>query len=291
MVELDNKQESWNIGSSDNSLPESWWQSIKKTKEEAIVWKTTSEGLAQQAAWVKADNLKGEVVEKTKDHEKVESFIRESCIEPIKWVDNVVGFNDLVQLLIKSAEDENLPEVKKSIEDWNAKDKRIYELSAYRKLIRKWFILPSDIRPYYDSANKEHVYHLWVDYNVEAWKKVKAIYDGKVVEASLDGWLWYKIILEHEMSDWTKFYSLYGHLGSKSLPKVWDKVRKWEKIWRVWEAFTEENGNRNEHLHFQIMENRDSSVWYSKNLWEWNYDVLRSFGKEAVLNQWWSIDG
>lgn len=291
MVELDNNQESWNMGSSNNSLPENPGQLVEKINDEQVVWKETSEVLTDQAAQVNEGNLKNEVLEKTKDHEKVESFISESCIEPIKWVDNVVGFNDLVQLLVKSVEDENLPEVKKSIEDWNAKDKRIYELSAYKKLIRKWFILPSDIRPYYDSANKEPVYHLWVDYNVKAWKKVKAIYDGKVVEASLDGWLWYKIILEHEMPDGTKFYSLYGHLGSKSLPMVWDTVRKWEKIWRVWEAFTEENGNWNEHLHFQIMENKDSAVWYSKNPWEWNYDVLKSFGKEAVLNQWWSIDG
>ena len=82
------------------------------------------------------------------------------------------------------------------------------------------------------------------------------------------------------MDDWTKFYSLYGHLGSKNLPTVWQSIEKWMKIWEVWDAFTSDNGDWEEHLHFQIMENVDSPKWYSKNEWEWNYDVLESFGKE-----------
>lgn len=214
------------------------------------------------------------------EKESVQEFIRKNCSEPIEWVDKIVSFTDLVKLLVKSAEDENLPEVKKSIELWNAKDKRIYELPAYKHLIEKWFILPSDVRTYYDSANREPVYHLWVDYNVKAGTEVKAMYDWKVVKSWLDGWLWHKVIIEHSMPNWTKFYSLYGHLGSENLPAVWQLVEKWMKIWEVWEAFTKDNGDWEEHLHFQIMENLDSKKWYSKIEWEWNYDVLKSFGKE-----------
>lgn len=210
---------------------------------------------------------------------EVQEFIWKNCVEPIEWVDRIVPFNELAQLLIKSAEDENLPEVKKSIETWNAKDQRIYELPAYKQLIEKWFILPSDVRTYYDSANREPVYHLWVDYNVKWGTEVKSMYKWKVIKSWLDGWLWHKVIVEHEMEDWTKFYSLYGHLGSKNLPAVWQTVEKGTKIWEVWEAFTEDNWDRNSHLHFQIMENLDSKRWYSKIEWEWNYDVLKSFGK------------
>ncbi len=210
---------------------------------------------------------------------EVQEFIWKNCVEPIEWVDRIVPFNELAQLLIKSAEDENLPEVKKSIESWNAKDQKIYELPVYKQLIEKWFILPSDVRTYYDSANREPVYHLWVDYNVKWWTEVRSMYKWKVLKSWLDGWLWHKVIIEHEMDDWTKFYSLYGHLGSKNLPAVWQMVEKWMKIWEVWEAFTEDNGDWEEHLHFQIMENVDSPKWYSKVEWEWNYDVLKSFGK------------
>ena len=212
--------------------------------------------------------------------EIVQEFIRDNCSEPIEWVDRIVPFSELVQQLIKSAEDEKLPEVKKSIESWNAKDQRIYKLPAYKNLIEKWFILPSDVRTYYDSANREPVYHLWVDYNVKAGTGVKSMYDWRVVASWLDWWLWHRVIIEHEMNDWTKFCSLYGHLGPKGLPKVWDNVGKWKQIWEVWDAFTSDNGDREEHLHFQIMENMDSPKWYSKNEWEWNYDVLKSFGKE-----------
>ena len=165
---------------------------------------------------------------------------------------------------------------------WLAKDKRIYELPAYKNLIEKWwFIIPSDIRTSYDSAGQKPVQHLWVDYNVKAGTEVKSMYGWKVVASWLDGWLWYKVIIEHEMKDWAKFYSLYGHLGSKDLPKIWDKVAKGMKIWEVWAPFSEENWNWEEHLHFQIMESADSKEWYSdpEQGQIWNYDVLKSFGK------------
>ncbi len=226
--------------------------------------------------------------------EKVQDFINNNCLEPIEWVDRIVPFNELAKLLVKSAGDQiaenqswyklfgriKSKRVLKSIKEWNAKDEWIYELPAYKQLIKKWFILPSDVRTYYDSANREPVYHLWVDYNVKAGTEVKSMYDWKVVESWLDGWLWHKVIIEHTMPDWTKFYSLYGHLGHKGLPKVWDNIKKWMKIWEVWKPFTKDNGDWEEHLHFQIMENADSPRWYSKTEWEWNYDVLKSFGKK-----------
>ena len=225
--------------------------------------------------------------------ERVQDFINNNCSEPIEWVDRIVPFNELAKLLVKSAGDLvknkswykvfgriKSKRVLKSIKEWNAKDKWIYELPAYKQLIEKWFILPSDVRTYYDSANRKPVYHLWVDYNVKWWTEVKSMYDWKVVKSWLDGWLWHKVIIEHTMPDWTRFYSLYGHLGHKGLPKVWQIVEKWMKIWEVWEAFTANNWNWNSHLHFQIMENINSKRWYSKTEWEWNYDVLKSFGKK-----------
>ena len=264
-----------------SKLSENLWQSFDESEyEEQISWINTENDLAKEDAKLKVENLKSKLFEDSDKPEKVQEFIRNNCSEPIEWVDKIVPFNELVQILIKSAEDQNLSEVKENIEQWNAKDKRIYELPAYKELIEKWFILPSDVRTYYDSANREPVYHLWVDYNVKAGTEVKSMYDWKVVESWLDGWLWHKVIIEHTMPDWTKFYSLYGHLGSRDLPGIWDEVKKGMKIWEVWMPFTEENWDWEEHLHFQIMENIDSKKWYSKVEWEWNYDVLKSFGKK-----------
>ena len=233
---------------------------------------------------------KDKVSETVDGREKVQEFIRNNCSEPIEWVDTILPFANFAQMMVKSAEEQVAKKqgwisriknkrVLKNIKKWNAKYKKIYELPVYKELIEKWFILPSDVRNYYDSANKEPVHHLWIDYNVKWGTEVRSMYDWKVVESWLDGWLWHKVIIEHTMPDWTKFYSLYGHLGSKDLPKKWQIVEKWMKIWKVWEAFTKDNWNRNSHLHFQIMENIDSPRWYSKTEWEWNYDVLESFGK------------
>jgi len=218
---------------------------------------------------------------------EVQEFIRKNCVEPIEWVDKVIWFNEFAQLLIKSAEEENLPEVKKSIQEWDAKDERIYKLPAYNHLIEKWFILPSDVRTYYDSANKEPVHHLWIDYNVKWGTEVKSLYDWEVVWSwyTWEPWkssLWHKVIIRHKMPDWTEFYSLYGHLWKSGLISQWTLVKKWDTIWKVWEALTDENWNWNSHLHFQIMENENSPEWYSRIEWEWNYDVLKSFGKEQI---------
>lgn len=218
--------------------------------------------------------------EDTDKKERVSEFIRDNCSEPISGVDKVVPYKDLVEILLKWAEDEWKEDVKKSILDGKAKDKRIYELSAYKKLVDNGFILPSDVRNYYDSANREPVYHLGVDYNIKAWTEVKSIYDGKVVASGLDWWLWHKVIVEHTTENWDKFYSLYGHMWSSQLPTVWSDVKKWDLIWKVWQPFTQDNWDWEEHLHFQIMEDKDSPRWYSKNEWEWNYDVLKSFGKK-----------
>ena len=245
-----------------------------------------------------ADDLISKLNEKDVNHEKVQEFIRNNCSEPIEWVDTIVPYKELFDSLVKSAEDEfekvkslwvwveskeykDAFEVKNKLELFKkskkeklsdeekkrieglAKDKRLYELPVYKKLIEKWwFILPSDVRDYYDSAGQVSVYHLWIDYNVKAGTEVKSMYKWKVVKSGLDWWLWHKVIIEHETGDWTKFYSLYGHLGSKNLPTVWQTVEKGMKIWEIW--IYEENWWWNSHLHFQIMKNVDSDRWYYK---------------------------
>ena len=213
--------------------------------------------------------------EDSEKKEKVREFIRDNCSEPIAGIDRIVPYKDLVEMLVKWAEDEWKEDVKKSILESNPKDKRIYELKVYKDLIEKWFILPSDNRSY-----KGEQYHLWVDYNVRAWFEVRSIYNWEVVASWLDWWLWHRVIIRHSMPDGTNFYSLYAHLGPDQLPEEGKNIKIWDIIGRVWAPFTEENWDWEEHLHFQIMEKEESPKWYSEIDWEWNYDVLKSFGRE-----------
>ena len=231
--------------------------------------------------------------DKVKSLGKVSKDNIEKHMNSIKKYRNAKEVRNKVSLFTLPDEEKNkLTDVQKKQIEWLAKDQRIYELPAYKKLIENWwFIIPSDIRTSYDSAGQKPVLHLWVDYNVKAWTEVKSIYDWIVVESTYtwEPWessLWYKVVVKHKADDWTEFYSLYGHLGSKDLAEKWKKVTKWMKIWEVWAPFTDENWNWEEHLHFQIMKEEKSPEWYNKNheSWQiWNYDVLKAFGKNNKI--------
>lgn len=339
-IKMSNKMESMWISEKpieQNNSHEAKWKRIDEEAERKKFSELGEQKVTQkvddnkQVKELKKELFKDDDDEKNSEKDReVENFIRKECCEPIKNVNTIKPFKDLVNLIVKSAKEEfdkaqkslrdhklsvkalkkyiNAKEVRNKVRlftlpdeeknkltdkekkqiEWLAKDRRIYELPAYKELIEKWwFIIPSDIRTSYDSAGQQPVRHLWVDYNVKAWTPVKSIYDWKVVQVGLDGWLWYKVVIEHEMKDktWkiTNFYSLYGHLGSTNLPKKNDKITKWAPIWVVWAPFSKENWNWEEHLHFQIMEKQDSPEWYSKDTKKeqiWNYDVLSAFGKE-----------
>ena len=296
---------------SDKSLGESF-DSEKYSQELEAVGQEIDETRKLQLK--NADELK-KLLTRT-EKEKVENFIWRECSEPIEGVSRIVPYKELVGIIIQSAREEfervelsgydkgsieykNAFEVRNKLRlftlsdeekaklsddekkqmKWLAKDQRIYELPAYKNLIEKWFIIPSDIRTSYDSADQQPVQHLWVDYNIKAWTEVKSIYDGTVVESWLDWWLWHKVIVEHEMDDWTKFYSLYWHLWKDKLVPKWTKIERWATIWKVWTS--DENWNWEEHLHFQIMERKTSPEWYSapEQGQIWNFDVLKAFHK------------
>lgn len=303
----------------DNDSYEEQLSELKKEKE--LVQKDQQKELNDKIGQLFEDGDKK--IDNIDNREKVQEFIRKNCSEPIENVNTIIPYKKLLESLIQSAENEferviervksskvsveseeykNAFEIKNKLELFKkskkeglsddekkqikglAKDKRLYELPAYKQLIEKWwFILPSDARDYYDSAEQASVYHLWIDYNVEAGTEVKAMYKWTVVSSGPDWWFWHKVIIEHKTDSWI-FYSLYGHLGFKNLPTVWQPVEKGMKIWEVW--IYEENWGWNNHLHFQIMESQDSQPWYYKgksenyNVITWNYDVLDCFGKK-----------
>jgi len=213
---------------------------------------------------------------------KVLDILQKEAVEPINWVNQIIPFKQLIEILESSTDNS---EIKNSLKNGDYKDTRIYELPKYKELLEKWFILPSDKRNYYEKEKWKDVFHLWVDYQVKEWTEVKSIYDGKVLSIEQPGpnpsqsGMGHIITLEHTLEDWTVFYSLYWHLSWESLPKQWDIVKKWNKIAKVWKSFSMENWNWPSHLHFQIMKEKQSPRWYSSQEWEWQYDVLKSFNK------------
>lgn len=258
-----------------------WLETVSKEKE---ISKLEQQKQANELVEILKEqdgqaNESGEILTKQKKQDKIVEYMQWNGVEPIENVHDVIWFSDFCAKLLKDAKEQWRKRVVESIEHNDAKNQDIYDLPKYKELVQKWFILPSDIRTYYDSANKEPVYHLWVDYQVKSGTPVKSIASWKVIYARLDWWLWHRVVLEHKTEDWMVFYSLYGHLWSMGLPKEGEEVLKWQQIWCVWKAFSKENWNREEHLHFQIMEHVDSPRGYSKVEWEWNYDVLKCLGK------------
>ncbi len=98
--------------------------------------------------------------------------------------------------------------------------------------------------------------HLGIDLFVEAGTPVHAPMDGKVIaladnSAARD--YGPVIVLEHEINDDHRFYTLYGHLNRKSLAKlkVGQQIKKSDVFAKVGKAKV--NGGWTPHLHFQII--------------------------------------
>lgn len=292
--EVESAKENGNVANTENNNEKN---NEKEREVENFIRKNCSEPIENVNTIKPFKELVSLIVKSAKEEfDKAQKSLSDHILsaKALKKYINAKQVRNKVRLFTLPDEEKNkLTDTEKKQIKWLAKDPRIYELPAYKELIEKWwFIIPSDIRTSYDSAGQRPVRHLWIDYNVKAWTPVKSIYDWEVVESTYtwEPWkssLWYKVVVKHKAADWTEFYSLYGHLGSENLPKVWDKVTKWMEIWKVWAPFTDENWNREEHLHFQIMKEQNSPEWYSKDTQKeqiWNYDVLSAFGKAQQKN-------
>ena len=99
--------------------------------------------------------------------------------------------------------------------------------------------------------------HLGIDVFLDAYKKIYAPLDGKVISLKYNGEeldYGYTIILEHTIDDSnTKFYTLYGHLSERTLGLITegDVIKAGEAIGYIGD--NTENVGWSPHLHFQIM--------------------------------------
>jgi 4-aminobutyrate aminotransferase-like enzyme/Ser/Thr protein kinase RdoA (MazF antagonist) len=98
--------------------------------------------------------------------------------------------------------------------------------------------------------------HLGIDLFVDAGTPLYAPLDGKVVALADNSAAWDfgpVIVLEHEIGDGHRFYTLYGHLNRKSIRnlKAGQKIKKGKSFAKVGKAKV--NGGWTPHLHFQII--------------------------------------
>jgi hypothetical protein len=73
------------------------------------------------------------------------------------------------------------------------------------------------------------------------------------------------LLLKHSING-KFFYSEYAHIAPARNFKIWDEIKKWEKLGVVWQSFSSENWNRPSHLHFNILKDLNSKEaiqWYS----------------------------
>ncbi len=105
-------------------------------------------------------------------------------------------------------------------------------------------------------ADEFRTVHLGMDLFVKAGTGLHAPLDGKVValaDNSAPRDYGPVIVLEHEIEEHHRFYTLYGHLNRKSIAdlKVGQKIRKGKAFAKVGKS--KGNGGWTPHLHFQII--------------------------------------
>jgi len=108
-----------------------------------------------------------------------------------------------------------------------------------------------------DGCHESRSVHLGIDVFLDAYEKIYAPFDGKVISLKYNGEeldYGYTIILEQTVGETaTKFYTLYGHLSKRSLELIeeGDLVKAGQAIGYIGD--NTENGGWSPHLHFQIM--------------------------------------
>ncbi len=112
-------------------------------------------------------------------------------------------------------------------------------------------------------------WHQGTDIVSSKWTPIYAIAEWKVTVAKkLLGW-GNTITIEHKI-EWKKIFSNYSHL-SEILVKVWDKIKVWWLIWKMWST-----GNSTwNHLHLQIdLDTPFHPFYYSRTTCPYSYSEI-----------------
>lgn len=162
----------------------------------------------------------------------------------LKWLDFTIANENIQKVDLTNTDDfskyvfNQIPKGKIGIGGW-LEDRIVYSRSEH-----------------FQSSVDARTIHLGLDFWVSAGTSVQAPKDGRVHSfANNDNFGDYgpTIVLEHDLSNGNKLYSLYGHLSLDSLENL-DKgqeVKKGQNFCTV--GSFPENGDWPPHLHFQVM--------------------------------------
>lgn len=184
----------------------------------------------------------------------MEEFLNSISTVPLKVIDNVITFSDYIPISI-SSENSDLNFDISSSKEWEVFINS-YLKSNNKKVAYGGYLEKRDIysRSSYFVGNDRNI-HLGVDFWCDENTNVLAVLEGEVHSIGNNqnfGDYGPTVILKHQIKG-KEFYSLYGHLSSKSTENLEEgrKVSRGEIIAKL--GASDENGDYAPHLHFQII--------------------------------------
>lgn len=130
--------------------------------------------------------------------------------------------------------------------------------------------------PYNDTWNQYSWAHGWVDIATAKWTPLYSIWEGKVYYAWWQDWYGNVVKIEY-IVDGEHVFAVYWHMDKITVEK-WDIVKKWEKIWTVWNSGNTFWALWWYHLHFEIVKDNSGRPMYSflgcSDLNKWTYKVI-----------------
>ncbi len=135
--------------------------------------------------------------------------------------------------------------------------------------------------------------HQGVDIATAKWTPVYAIADWEVVDSRYQAWYW-NVVKYKFMYNWKIYYTTNAHL-SQRLVKKWDKIRKWQIIWRVWNSWFAWWAMWWYHLHFEIDKDINWRLIYAfwncpewemwkNDMWVVNEGLCRNYLEERTVD-------
>jgi len=127
-------------------------------------------------------------------------------------------------------------------------------------------------------VEQKRFFHLGMDLSISKWTPIYAplnweVYDSWYEEGDWNYW-WY-VVLKHNVWGFV-FYSLYGHQDKNNLPKIWTKLKAWEKFSILWDF--SDNWWYFHHLHLQLFTQEWIDNWFISK-WYIREDEIKNINK------------
>lgn len=130
--------------------------------------------------------------------------------------------------------------------------------------------------PYNDTWNQYSGAHDWVDMATAKWTPLYSIWEGKIFYAwRQDGYG--NVVKIEYIVDGEHVFAVYWHMDTMDVVK-WDIVKKWQKIWTVWNSGNTFWALWWYHVHFEIAKDNGGRPMYAflwcSDLKKWTYQII-----------------